>query len=176
MLGRGEVTEMALPTSRDITLTSASPAPSNLLNKLQDMVIGNKKPSTTRQSMPFFGSGKTGTWNELSNYVQSTIAAGFQMPLLMEAGDRLTAVTIAAYGDGAVDCAFSLFAITPANAVTTLVNAQQDTNRAAAWGDVSLVLSPSTYVMGAGEALILTIGANAANYRVGPIRWTYDRL
>lgn len=43
---------MALPTSRDITLTPASPVPSALLDKLQDMHVGAKLISLEHMVSP----------------------------------------------------------------------------------------------------------------------------
>lgn len=168
---------MALPTTRDETITAASQIKAALLNKLQDMIVGHKKPSLMRTT-PSLHAALSPTWvyDFGTGYIQSSSSTSACIGLLVEAGDRITGVSIMAQGDGVVDATYTLRAVTAAGVVTTLCNAQADNNRSVAWGTVSLVLSPATYVMSANEMLHLLVSPNAGNYRVGSVSYTYDRL
>lgn len=161
-----------LPTSRNETATNATPVNPNLINDIQDCVIGKKCPSSARTTLGIAGVGWSAPAGQV--YALSTGPGTLLVPLPSETGDRITGLVLAAFGDGAVDVTYNLKKIGPTMAGPVTIGAIVDNNRAAAWGDVALVVTPA--VMGVGETLYLEAIASAANARVGVIRQTYDRL
>lgn len=161
-----------LPTSRNETCTNASPVNPNLINDLQDCVVGKKCGPTVRPQLALGGVGWSAPAGQL--YLLSTGPGTAIIPLYTETGDRITGLTLAAFGDGAVDVVYTLKKIGPTMAGAVSLGTIADNNRAAAWGDVVIAVAAS--IMGAGEALYLEAVASAANARLGVIRQTYDRL
>lgn len=174
---------MALPTTRDITLNPADPVPSALLNKLQDQVVGKKMPSNTRVFGPLGGSVLPQVPANLTsniatspgqNYVVSSGVVSMVIYLPGELGDRITGLTVRAYGDGVADCTYTAGYLDGSGVITQLANAT-DTNRAAAWGDFQL--TPWTNrVLGVGEMIAIFVAINATNYRIQKWMMQYDRL
>lgn len=166
---------MALPTSRDETCTPAAQVSSNLLNRIQDQIIGNKKPSTTKMLAPkIVNMGSTWTTPGVDT-VQSASAqeAFFDVP--SEVGDRITGLEVTAQGNGVVDATITLYYVN-AGMVPTSMGALVDTNRAAAWGQAVVTPNITPHTMAVGERLRLSVNPNAAAYQVGTIRLIYDRL
>jgi len=172
---------MTLPLARQLTINATDPIPSDLLNKLQDAIVGNKKPSLTRVVAPFTMAalGSLVAWTTIGNgYVQSTGAANGLIPLYMETGDRITGVTVSSWGTGAADVTHQLHLTTAAMAHSLLSNVV-DSNRAAAWGDFVYGGPFVPYQLNAGDVVYLSIGVTGvtpAGCRIGNIRYTYDRL
>lgn len=167
---------MSLPSSRDITINSGDPIPSSLLNKLQDCVVGRKKPPYTR-SAP---SNQLSIWGSTpwplgtSGFTTSAGVLAGDVFLPVEEGDRITGITVSSFGTGALTVTHNLYKISAAMA-NTLLQSFTDVNRAAAWGDfVFPAFTP--YVVGAGEVLRLEISVVSAGAKIGNIRYTCDKL
>lgn len=170
---------MLLPTSRNVTLNPSDPIPSALLDDLQDCIIGTKKPTTIRPQMPapyavatsfnLAGGGAAPVY-----LVSNAVSANVTIGLFCETGDRITSCSYRALGNGVVDCTASLYVCASDMVTTTLLGTFVDNNRAAAWGEVTIPVTP--HVMAAGEFLYLYLIANAALYQVGRILTGYDRL
>lgn len=167
---------MSLPSSRDITINPTDPIPSALLNKLQDCVVGRKKPPYTRAAI----TTQLGLWGSTpwplgtGGFTTSTGIADGDVYLPVEEGDRITGITVSSFGTGALTVTHSLYKISAAMA-NTLLQTFTDVNRAAAWGDfVFPAFAP--YVVGAGEVLRLEISVVSAGAKIGNIRYTCDKL
>ena len=89
----------------------------------------------------------------------------------LNSGERVKSVTFSALGNGTTDATIAISKIA-SNGTMTSIGSTSDNNRAAAWGDVTVDLTDTT--LGDGDAIVLTVTPNAAGYRVGNIRWTYD--
>lgn len=166
---------MALPTSREETVTSAGIVKPATINTLQDCVIGHKKPALVRTFSPHIGMITSGTFTHgSSGAITSSAAASVRFCLPVETGDRITGLQVEVFGDGVVDATYELFASNSAGVVYLVAAATPDNNRPAAWGTLAPVIAP--YVMPADKALILGFGINAANYSIGTMRLYYDRL
>lgn len=162
-----------LPTSRSYTLTAADDVPSELLNELQDAIIGKKFKSTPRNFHPVPMPGSAYTLSG-EGYIESSALGGARIPIPVEEGERITAITIKAYGNGVVDVTYELRLLANDNVTSTLLGSITDNNRAAAWGEVTFAVTPT--IIGAGESLSLTAAPNAAGARLGRIKATFDRL
>lgn len=177
---------MALPTSRNTTYSpGVSPVKGNDLNSIQDAIVGMKKPSLVRQYGPM-GSGiwptapasinQVANGETAGNYFISTAATGrIVIYFDTEVGDRVTGLTVRAYGDGVVDCTHIAGYVDIANSQVQALATATDTNRAAAYGDFPI--APFTpRIMQAGELFACVVNINAANYRIAKWFLTYDRL
>ena len=169
---------MGLPTAREYTVTSATPVTSALLNALQDSVIGAKHPAIDDWRFPAWLYTSGTAWTFLAGpgayYWTSGGAAVGVAQVSTRVGDRITGYKAKVYGNGVVDCQHRLVVLDASMNATELLAAANDINRAAAWGEYAPV--PTAHVMAAGESLIVSIEPNAANYRVGSIGITRDRL
>ncbi len=171
---------MALPTSRNTTYSpGVTPVKAADLNALQDAIIGGKRASTQKVFFPFGAiqiSNFTHTIGGGSDeYWLSTAAAVMYVPIIMEAGDRITRLQCNVYGDGAADGAITLLKL-GTNQVQTTLASIADNNRPAAWTLLEITSVALPYTMLAGESLVLNFSPNAANYRHGNVVLTYDRL
>lgn len=164
---------MALPTSREITATPAADIPSNVINAIQDAIIGKKFASIPRTFHPTpMPSGAYTLSGE--GYIESSGVGGARIAIPTEEGDRVTAITFKAFGNGVVDVTYELRLLANDNVTSTLLGTVTDNNRAAAWGDVTFAVAPT--IIGAGQSLSFVAAANAAGARLGRIKVTFDRL
>lgn len=174
---------MGLPTSREANHGAQSPIAGTTVDKIQDCIIGAKKPSLVRTFGPNGGgvsplspaswTNSMGT-SPTQNYFVSGAATSFLVHLPCETGDRITGITVRAFGDGAVDCTFTAGYLDSSGVLQPLATFT-DTNRAAAWGDA--ILSPWTNrTLLAGESLACHVNINAINYRIQKWLVSYDRL
>jgi hypothetical protein len=90
---------------------------------------------------------------------------GIEIPT--ETGDRVTGLNFTAFGDGAVDCTFTVYTLDSAHVATNLCTFN-DVNRAAAWGLAQLTRSLRTRWHSASRCSA-TVSANAANYRLSTV-------
>jgi hypothetical protein len=171
---------MALPTTRNTNYAAGSSAiKATDLNALQDCVIGKKFPSIVRTFFPRPVGSLPTNWSLVVGatdaYLLSAAApTSFLIEIPTETGDRVTNLNFTAFGDGAVDCTFTVYTLDSAHVATNLCTFN-DVNRAAAWGLAQL--NPFTaHTMALGESLLCYVSANAANYRLSHGRLTLDRL
>lgn len=174
---------MPLPTSRNTNYSPGATAVKAAdLNDLQDAIIGSKRKPFVRSFWPkiiadgLLAAGFTKTSGPGFNpYIKSAAnnsQAYIEIPC--EEGDRITGLSIEAFGDGAVDCDHTVFYGVGMNAFGNIAIVT-DTNRAAAWGN--FVITPLTAtVIGARGGLFLLSQSNAANYQIGLMHATFDRL
>lgn len=168
---------MALPSSRNTTYGPTSPVKSADLNALQDCVIGRKKPPWTRSFWPVFSMNDAGFSTTVFPPVKwtNTVASGSTIAVACDEGDRITALIFKAFGNGVVDATATLHYFDDATWPNpTTIGTIADNNRAAAWGDVVVPVTPQ--IIGAGGALELVIAPNAAGYSIGKFKSTFDRL
>lgn len=176
-----------LPTTREETVTPASIVKAATINKLQDCVIGMKKPAFHRATLPNLKLGiALGdlTWTfgaaGADTYLQTAAGAQWAMDLLMEEGDRITNVQIRARGDGASDVTYTLGYSTGSG--TVILFQGTDTNRAAAWGTYDFASAPAPTVamtpqiIAPNFSLHLFVSAVSGQHRWGNVRWSGDRL
>jgi len=171
---------MGLPISRDETHTSASKVSSSLLDKLQDGIIGHKRPQWTRGWLPAILCN-LGTFAEFDSdgnvppiYRQSTGSGVIHFGVPFEDGDRITGFGFAIYGDGVVDSTLDLFYSASQGAAYTSLGHWSVTNHPAAWTMNALVVAPQILV--AGATLTVKFSPSAANLRFGMVTATFDRL
>lgn len=166
---------MSLPTTRDFNIIpGVTPVPGNLLNTLQDCIIGNKKPSMVRGSLPNLWLPGANWAPAVGGYLSCTgVAGAIIAPPAMEEADRITQVVIASFGTGAATVTHVIAYQTAALSVVTLATAT-DVNRAAAWGDFTI--NPTAHVMGVGEVLYHSIASTVTGPRLSNARYKYDRL
>lgn len=170
----------SLPTARVESHGSNSPIKPTTIDAIQDSIIGGKfNSSFPNQGFPgFLTVSGTWNWNTAGTlYVVSAGAAKMLVPAPMCKGDRITAVKVQVFGDGAADATFTLMKSDSAQAITTLCTGT-DTNRSAAWAtlDISSLGAFTVTTLGDREAISLLIDTNAANSRIGNIQWITDRL
>lgn len=109
-----------------------------------------------------------------AGYVVSSGANTWYVPVDLDEGERLTALSYAVYGDGAADVTVTVTAYDSAGAGTVL-GAATVTNQAASWTRYSIAGLTATTISTATQ-IVVDFAANAANLRVGAIRATHDRL
>lgn len=172
---------MALPTSRERTYAANSQVFSADLNALQDQFpSGGKRSSWTRSFWPKmlvdgdFVKGLTGTQPYIKSTALSTAPVFIEIPC--DEGDRITAFTYEAFGDGSADAVTIVaYAVGMSGfASPTTLSTVTDNNRAASWGSV-VMPSFTAQVVAAGGGLYLKSTADT-NYRIGLCHATFDRL
>ena len=109
-----------------------------------------------------------------AGYVVSSGANTWYVPVDLDEGERLTALSYAVYGDGAAGVTVTVTAYDSAGAGTVL-GAATVTNQAASWTRYSIAGLTATTISTATQ-IVVDFAANAANLRVGAIRATHDRL
>lgn len=178
---------MALPTSRDVTLTPADPVPSALLNKLQDQVVGAKRPSFTRTFWPHLLSCSNGFEEVLygtrpdiltrAEGVEPLTVAYFTIPF--ESGDRITGFAIETLAEGGTPSSVLNIehASSMAGSHTPTLIGTWTVNHAEAW-TLYQVSNFTPTLLGAGDMLLVTWGPSLGqtNLYFGPVRATFDRL
>jgi hypothetical protein len=172
---------MGLPNSRE-TLPNGpgSIVPAATILAIEDSIIGHKRPSFVRPFWPkaiHLGGWTTTTTGTTIPVITSSVSGIAWIEIPCEEGDRITGVTVEAFGNGTADTQFNVQYATSVSGVNspTLLAAMVDSNRAAAWGVVAL--TPFTpQVIGAGGSLLLSCQANATGYLVALGHATFDRL
>lgn len=118
----------------------------------------------------------SGTWTFDGLSLTCTATGSVDIILPIESGERITSISIAAFGNGTTDGTYLLqFVNHNQSSVTTLVNVQQDVNRAAAWGLFTPAITPMT-VGSLGGSMVLNVLTNGSGYSIGSITYTVDRV
>jgi hypothetical protein len=170
-----------LPNARTTTLVNGDPISPDLLNEIQDNIIGAKRRAFVRRFYPYFFVA--GSWTTQSTAAGSPnrpgittagVTAGlFAIPY--EVGDRLTALTFQGCGNGVTDVNFSLIYAADYVAATATIGSAVETNRPVAWATVNFSLT-STPVMVDGDTLYVVAAPSASGYTIGQVSATFDRL
>jgi len=105
--------------------------------------------------------------------VASTALADIPVALPLREGDRIKSVTVARFGDGAVDIGFSVFATTTAGSSTQIGGPVSVINAVAAWTDTTISVTPTT--LSSGVCLHLSMSPQDTGATFNNIRVTYDR-
>lgn len=162
---------MAWPNNRLVTFTPGSKIQSNVLNALQDAVVGVQHGVITRSIS--LRPTNLGSFSGFSQFFESA-AGGLTMynPLdFLRGGDRLLQLDARVLGNGVVDCTYNLRGYTDETAGTVLAGFT-DSNRAAAYGTLNLYTG--SFIVSASEIVWLTMTANAALYRIAKLIATWD--
>lgn len=160
---------MALPTTRDITLSPLDPVPSSLLNTLQDQIIGGKHPIFENVIAACEFLPEAGSAANLGNGVWTFGAVSvLQAPCRVRAQEKIVQAVVEVNRGGAGSIIVSLNKrITGSAVVSTIITTTINTGT----GLVLATLSPAGgYQAAAGEQLFLRVEVNnAANvvYRGG---------
>lgn len=170
----------SLPLARIESHGSNSPIKPATIDGIQDAIVGGKFSNAFPQQGfgPFLIVSGTWTYNLAGTlYVISSGAAKLIAPAPMCKGDRLTAVKVQVFGDGAADATFTLMKADTVQGIVNLCTGT-DTNRSAAWAtlDISSLGAFTVATLGDRESISLLIDTNAANTRIGNIQWITDRL
>ncbi len=170
---------MTLPTSRNTTLSAASPFPSSLANALQDMVVGFKRPSITRwiQPTPANIPNQAGTSTLAANSIVGGSAwqfRGMNVGHVFE-GDRITGIALRLLGTGGAQSLTFLLNYGSGAALTSLGTLTVATPPAS-WATYSLAFA-TPHVMAVGESLSLDLTSGTlVGTTLGPIGIVSDRL
>lgn len=167
-----------LPTSRSYTLTAADDVPSELLNELQDAIIGAKHGDLTFAIPPSAALCVANCAYNVAGYVLSTGVSNMIFPLgMLRQGQRLKSVTVSLYGagGGGGNATLNVEKITAAGVFSYLpiVSGNVVAAPAAAWN--SYVLDLTDYMIAAGETLQFSVASNN-NHRTGNVRVLVDNL
>jgi hypothetical protein len=180
---------MALPTSRERTYAAGSQVFSADLNKIQDCIIGRKRPVWSVTWNPTMLVQTNFAWGAnpvnaafppclTSNSVGALLTFGIPY----EDGDRLIGFKYMSAGNGAADTNGGRidYAATIGTATSQLAS-WTDTNRAAVWGvvDVTTIAAAPAFtsqVLAATGSLIVTIPANGTGLSLGGFTALFDRL
>lgn len=178
-----------LPTARTENCIAGASVSHNLINEIQDNIIGHKRPTFVRTFYPKFtnASGFAAGVNPVNatfplSYNSAGAVANAQFDIEFEDGDRLTNLLYQAAGNGTTDLTFGgIFYAATMGVAPTQLTSWTDVNRAAAWGTVDIgaigtgpVLSPQ--VLSAGASLTVQLVTNAAGYSIGTFWAVFDRL
>lgn len=167
-----------LPTSRNRTYGASSPIISADLDDIQDCIIATKKASSTRVFYPNY-LGLVGTAPTLSGGAQQEIITAAGTSLVSwgapsEVGDRVTSYDVDVFGNGVTDTIFTISLFNRVAGTLTVLGTVTDNNRAAAWGRLTVALTP--HVMAVGDMINIDAQPNGAAYRISRNGLTYDRL
>lgn len=158
---------MALPTSRDLTLTDgASSIPAALINNIQDQIIGGKHAAAWISGFPIM-HGAPASWvidgGTGGHEIRSTGVGGFSTWVQgIRAGDRVVGARVIARGDSVADCTYEVHHYDAFNTWTVL-GTILDSNRSPAFGTVTIPITPKTLAV--GDTLSVYASANAAGIR-----------
>jgi len=174
---------MSLPTSRDVTLTPASKLPSSVINKLQDCVIGRKRPPWTRRFYPRAISVSPANWTPIANpsgagrapTAQLTDEATTIFEIPFEDGDRIIGIDYDAYGLSS--CTGIVKYASTMGAAPATLGSWSDPDRVDGWGTVTVPgfvpqLCAATSVLW----MEITTAVGSPRYTMGLISATFDRL
>lgn len=175
---------MAWPFARLFSYGAASPVRSNDLNAIQDQIIrltnggldSDRILNLTAANAAFgvnWAISIAGQPNPLFAVSSGGGAVVYGIPL--KEGDRLKSITFARFGDGIVDTTACYIYKTTAAGVGSDVSGGgiTITNAAAAWTDSTVTVSAPA-ALAPGDSLALFVQVNAANFKIGNVRCTYD--
>lgn len=169
---------MPLPTSRNLTLTSASAFPSSLGNSLQDMIVGFKRPALYRWINPIRPNFESvaGTLSE-DGYLMSAAETWQGMPVgLWDEGTRITAFAVKHLGTGGAWTATYLLRMNTGNGTPVTIATLSFVNPPATWATYAVTLgTPQVLPAGAGLYLSQSAGSPVGN-KLGLIGIQSDRL
>ncbi len=178
-----------LPETRDETATSASPASSNLINRIQDCIIAGKVGASelTLHAMngllwdPDATAVPQPQWNKVGQYIEANQArAAMSMALPLRVGDRIKKVSIMISGaaPNTADITSARMWKIPATmgGPDLLVSNEPQNNVAGAWAalDLDLEATNDEYTILTGEAIYIEFVASDAGIRLGNISVFYD--
>lgn len=153
-----------LPAARTIMINTGDPIPPNLLNELQDVLVGAKRKTFRRPFYPLAirttttgGGSLTGAANPANaTYAPTCKIVGGQLSVYFsvptEEGERLTDFIIDLYGDGTNDPSITIAGFADMNSASAGGFVMNLTNVPAAW---------TTYtasVVGAGSSILVAPG------------------
>lgn len=175
-----------LPAARTTTLVNGDPISPDLINEIEDMIVGNKRATYGRTFYPRFVI--VGSWSAVAVIVTAggfahpgfTSTAGsvlsvVEIPYIV--GERITSLDLKVCGNGAADLsadvayASTYLATDVSISIPTLI---VDSNRTAAWATFSIPVTPT--ILTAGSSLTLQFFADQAGYTIGHITANFDRL
>lgn len=166
-----------LPSDYEEIVTSASTVKPATIMKIQAAIIGDKKASKPKTFFPAFINSPA-NWTAPAgigaHWLSNAAAVAALISVPMEAGDRVTGLSFSANGDGVVDCVYTVWAMSVAQAGTQLATLA-DNNRPLGWG-VASVAPFTPWTFSAGESLLIQVAPNAGGYRLGNGQLFYDRL
>lgn len=172
-----------LPTSRTETCVAGAPISHNLINEIQDCIVGAQRKSFSRPRGPRFMV--PGTWgtpalvtDSLGKQLIASTSVGATTGFIeipFDDGDRITALTMQVLGNGSADTLFDVFLGTTAAGLVSIASGGiTDTNRTNTWATLStLVITPTVLV--SGNSLYLQAVPNAAGYSLALVVPTFDR-
>lgn len=141
------------------------------------MIVGGKHGEQVLSLSGTAANSSTNTavyYSSVTGAITTTGSADIVFSLPLKQGDRVTGVTFAMFGDGAVDITQAdVRLVTAAGVSSSLGGSGVQNNVAAAWADVSINVLDTT--LGAGESIFIVISANAANLSINNLRITYSR-
>jgi hypothetical protein len=162
---------MPLPDSRDLTATAASGVPANLHNVMQDCIIGGKHGDIV-ENFANFALLDTNSTQQLQ-YVQiSTLGGTPHRAIDVKQGDRIKAVSVSIYGNGAATMTFTVYKMATDGTLTSM-GIGSAAAPAAAWQTLSHTLAVP-WDVGAGEVFILHFNSGAGGG--APTRWGNIRI
>lgn len=169
-----------LPNSRTITINTGDPVPPNLLNEIQDVIVGGFSSSKTEVLAGFDFEVQSGTSSITTEGRRDiTSAGGLMMARLpLRTGDRLRSVLMTIHGDNTVDATWAIKKIAAAGTATTISSGTfTDVSSSSVVGTGPDVtgLPDSDTKLASGEFFFFQLAPNAANFGVNNIRVTYDR-
>jgi hypothetical protein len=166
----------ALAASHTITLPLAAPAGTELVSMTSAGVVAadGKHGDRILCLSGAAAAAVTGvSFTTNPGEATSTASTNIVLPIPLREGDRIKSITVARFGDGAVDLQFDAFKVTPAGASTNIGGPVAVTNAAAAWSDSTIDVTDTT--IASGLVVYLNMFANATGARFNNIRVTYDR-
>lgn len=173
-----------LPVLRTVTLSPGDAVPSNLLNEIQDVLVGTLRSSWSRPRHPRFTI--VGSWgtpalvtDSLGKVLVASTTTGSSQGYIeipFDEGDRITGITIQALGNGTADVLYDVLAGTISGGLVSIASGGiTDTNRSNTWGTVSGFSITPTILL-AGNTLYIQAIPNASGYSVATVVPVFDRL
>jgi len=170
-----------LPTSRTETLVAGAPISHNLLNEIQDVIVGGLRAAWKRSVWPMISSGAANV-TEAANPAGGSLppvrkfsaAGGIYLEIPYDEGDTVSSLSFQGYGDGAVDVTVDMvYGSGYSVAQLTLSSQLVITNAPATWTAYSLASFVPTLLSAGPLSIIIT--ANAANFYFGRMLPTFSR-
>ncbi len=178
-----------LPTSRTTTHIVGDPVDPNLIDEIQDAIIGSKRKPFIRRFFPRF-TVPGPAWGAPASVVAGGLSfAGVtstgisatpgRIEIPHEVGDRLIGLSWQACGNGVadivIDAMYSPTYLSPPS--PPLLGTLTDLNRSgAAWSTATMVIGTPTVVVDGSNMEILVLAQGAAGYTIGMMSGTFDRL
>ncbi|HEX6022567.1 MAG TPA: hypothetical protein VFZ00_11270 [Solirubrobacter sp.] len=172
-----------LPSSRTETCINGAPVNPNLINEIQDNIIGGNRAPFVRSIWPVILSLPSGTWAKgdtgatlFTPYIQCG-GANNQVVLEIpcEKGETITSLTADVFGPGGVQTTSYTLYYSPSGIGSEVsIGGLNDVNRAAAWGTFT-IQGGMSQLIGAGGALYL-FAQGQTGYRISKMHGTFSRL